>query len=149
MVLTKSSNVEMDLPVLSGMSWPSWKWLDDMFHDNEWRQSFKVEECTEGDSMTVRAELPGVDPEKDIEVRIADDHLVITAHKSESHETGGRHVHRSEFRYGEFTRSVPVPKGVDESKIMASYKDGVLEVRMALPHEAMTDKVHRVPVTRG
>lgn len=99
--------------------------------------------------MLVRAELPGVDPDKDIRVEIIDDMLVITAHRSESHEHRGHHEHRSEFRYGALTRSIPVPKGVDESKITASYKDGMLEVRVPTPENAVMDEPHRIPIARG
>ena len=149
MVLAKSSNQDMEIPMLSGMTWPSWKWLDDMFHEGEWRQSFKIEECTDDHSMTVRAELPGVDPDKDVRVEVVDDHLVITAEKSESHEKSGHHFHRSEFKYGSLTRSVPIPKGVDESTIAATYKDGVLEVVMPLPAGAGVEQNGKIKVTRG
>jgi HSP20 family protein len=149
MALSKSSIQDLDVPVLSGMSWPSWRWLDEMFHDADWRQMIKIEECTEGDSMVVRAELPGVDPDKDIQVEIVNDALVITAEKAESHEKSTGHVHRSEFRYGSLTRSVPIPKGVDESTIHATYKDGVLEIRMALPSGLAKEATRKVEIQRG
>ena len=104
-----------------------------MFRDVEWRRPFKIEECHEDNVMVIRAELPGVDPERDVQVDVVDDQLVITAQKSESHEKSARHVHHSEFRYGSMTRSVSMPKGVDESMISATYEDGVLEVRVAMP----------------
>lgn len=65
MVMTKSENLELEIP---GLSWPSWRWLDEMLHEGEWRQSFKIEEFTEDNSVVVRAELPGVDPDKDVQV---------------------------------------------------------------------------------
>jgi HSP20 family protein len=149
MALTRSSLQELDVPVLSGMSWPSWRWLDEMFHDADWRQMIKIEECTEGDSMIVRAELPGIDPDKDIQVEIVNDALVITAEKSESHEKSSDHVHRSEFRYGSLTRSIPIPKGVDDSTIHATYRDGVLEIRMALPSAMAKQATRKVEIKRG
>lgn len=77
-----------------------------------------------------------------------DDSLVISAHKTEMHEKSGQHFHRSEFRYGSLMRSIPIPKGVDESTIVATYKDGVLEVRMVLPTESSNTTNHRIPVKR-
>lgn len=124
---------------LVGTSWPSWRWLDEFFHDGEMRQMIKIEECREGDEMVVRAEIPGVDPDKDIEVEVIDGALVISAEKTESHEKGDHHFHRSEFRYGSLTRSVPMPAGVDASKIDATYKNGVLEVRMPMPASVAGD----------
>ena len=149
MDLLKSSNQDAEAPVWSGLSWPSWSWFDDMFREGDWRRPFKIEEWREDESMVIRAELPGVDPEKDVMVEIVDDELVITASKSESHKKEARHLHRSEFRYGSMTRSIPIPKGTDESKISATYKDGVLEVRVAMPAESEQESTHRIQVKRG
>ena len=135
-----------------GLTWPTWpgrRWLDDFFRDGAWSPMFRVEECREGDSLVVRAELPGVDPDRDISVEVVEDALVISADRVERHEERGEHMHRSEFRYGSLTRSVSLPKGVDPSTIKATYKDGVLEVRLTLPAvEAMGTSHHKVEVKR-
>lgn len=149
MVLSKTSNEALDVPIWSNLTWPSWSWFDELFRDNEMRRPFKIEECKDDDSLLVRAELPGVDPDKDVQVAIINDELVITAEKSESHEHKGRHEFRSEFHYGKMTRSVTVPKGVDESKISATYKDGVLEVRVPLPAGTPVESSHRVAIKRA
>ncbi len=150
MMLTKSSKDELDLPVWNGLSWPSRAWFDEFFHDSDWRRPFKIEVCQEEGALKVRAELPGVDPEKDVEVAIVNDELVITAQKSESHEHKGRREYRSEFRYGSLTRSVPVPKGVDESKITATYKDGLLDVLVPLPVGTTSEaSARRIAVKRA
>ncbi|MFI5036665.1 MAG: Hsp20/alpha crystallin family protein [Acidimicrobiales bacterium] len=140
---------------MDGLSWPSWtnwpsrRWLDEFLRDSTWHQMIKIEECREGDALVVRAELPGVDPVKDIQVEVRDGALVISADKSETFEKSDDHFHRSEFRYGALTRSVELPKGVDESSITATYKDGVLEVRMALPAGVTSDATRRIKVQRS
>lgn len=131
------------------LSWPSWKWLDEMFKDVDGRQMIKIEEFTEGDSLVVRAEFPGIDPEKDVEIEVVEGTLMMSATKSETTEKSDRHFHRSEFRYGSSVRNIPIPKGVDESKITADYKDGVLEVRVPMPTGSMESATHKVPVTHG
>jgi HSP20 family protein len=143
MLLSKSSSKEIDAPGRGGLSWA---WVDDVFRDNEWRRPFRIEECHEGDSMVIRAELPGFNPDKDVRVQVVDSELVITAERSESHEDNGHHLHRSEFRYGSFTRSIAIPSGVDESKITAAYKDGVLEVRVALPAGSSSEAPHQIEI---
>ena len=148
MMVSKNQLQELDVPFLNNVNWPAWPRFDDMFRDVEWRRPFKIEECRDDNVMVLRAELPGVDPDKDVQVEVVDDQLVITAQKYESHEKSARHVHHSEFRYGSMTRSVSVPKGVDESMISATYKDGVLEVRVAMPEVTVMDEVHRVPIKR-
>lgn len=145
-MVSKSSLKEMELPARFG---PSWAWVDEVFRDGEWRRSFKVEECHDGSSIVVRAELPGVDPDKDIRVNVMGGALVISAERSESHESTEHHVHRSEFRYGSFTRSIELPPGVDESKLTATYKDGILEVRVALPVESGEMAARQIEVKRA
>ncbi|MDE3064386.1 MAG: Hsp20/alpha crystallin family protein [Acidobacteriota bacterium] len=138
----------------AGIPWPAWgnwpsrRWLDEFFRDTASHQMIRVEECREGDAFIVRAEIPGVDPDKDIHVEVFDGALVISADKAERHETGEGHYHRSEFRYGALTRSVTLPKGVDESSITATYKDGVLEVRMTTPPEAARKGTRQIEVKR-
>ena len=95
------------------------------------------------DSMVIRAEMPGIDPDKDVEVTVADGLLSIRAERrfEEKEEKEGRT--RSEFRYGAFSRTVRVPQDIDVDDITASYKDGILEVRYPckMPTEAPPRKV--------
>jgi HSP20 family protein len=130
-MLSKTSLKELDLPERFG---PTWAWVDELFHDD--------------DTIIVRAELPGVDPEKDVVVEVVDNELIIRAQRSESHRSHGDHVYRSEIRYGSFLRSVPIPTDVDESKIEATYKDGMLEIRMHTTAEVPEKEPHRVAIKR-
>jgi HSP20 family protein len=127
---------------------PPWAWVDDIFRDGDWRRSFKIEETHDGDTIVVRAELPGVDPEKDVVVEVVDNELVIRAQRAETHRSQGDHVYRSEIRYGSFMRSIPIPADVDESKIAASYRDGMLEVRMHSTAGVSEKEPRRVEIKR-
>jgi HSP20 family protein len=142
-------------PVLDGFSWPSWtnwpsrRWFDEFFRDSAGHQMIKIEECREGENLVVRAELPGVDPDKDIQVEVLDGALLISADRTERFEKSDDHLHRSEFRYGALTRSIPLPNGVDEKSVMATYKDGVLEVRVKMPAGMTSEASHRIEVKRA
>ena len=94
--------------------------------------TFRVEDYAEDDRYVVRAELPGLDPEKDIEVTV--DAGVLTIHAERREER--KETHRSEFRYGSLTRSVRLPAGADAEKITASYDKGILEVSVPVPAQA-------------
>lgn len=107
----------------------------------------RVEEVVDNDQLVVRAELPGVDPEKDIEVTIDAGHLTITAERREKTEEKSERGYRSEFRYGTFSRRIPLPEGTSPEVVSASYRDGVLEVRMPAPMKA--PGARRIPVDRG
>ncbi|MGF1662888.1 MAG: Hsp20/alpha crystallin family protein [Kineosporiaceae bacterium] len=107
----------------------------------------RVEESTEDGTRVVRAELPGVDPGKDVSVTIEDDTLVISARREERSESRDSEGYRSEFRYGSFTRHVRLPRGTTPEVVSATYRDGVLEVR--LPVGPTGEAPRRIPVSRG
>lgn len=108
----------------------------------------RVEEYTEDGALVVRAELPDIDPEKDVELSVANGVLHIEATREEKSEKRDKGMYRSEFRYGSFVRNVPLPEGISDADITASYKDGILEVRAPLPEEQGTGK-RKVPISHG
>jgi HSP20 family protein len=94
-------------------------------------QPIRVEEYLEGDHYLVRAELAGIDPTKDVEVTVGSGYLTIRAERSDTIE--GKH--RSEFRYGSFSRTLTLPVNADEDAVTASYRDGILTVSVGLKTE--------------
>jgi HSP20 family protein len=99
---------------------PSWANVRPVFGNHV----IRVEEELKGDSYVLRAEVPGVDPEKDVDITVRDGVLTIKAERSEKKESNGR----SEFSYGSYLRSVTLPTGADEDGIKASYDKGILTV---------------------
>lgn len=98
-----------------------------------WRPStagphLRIEEYIEDDAYVLRAELPGIDPSKDVEIEIGDGQLTISGERREEHKEKSRR----EFHYGSFARTVSLPPGAQEEKVEASYTDGVLEVRVGI-----------------
>lgn len=102
----------------------------------------RVEGYVKDGTYVLRAELPGVDPKKDIEVTVSKGVLTISAHRREVAE--GKH--RSEFHHGAFARSVTLPEGADEDHIRASYDSGILEVVVTLKDQAAGKAPKRIPV---
>lgn len=88
----------------------------------------RVEDFHEKDRYVLRAELPGVDPERDVKVNV--DRGVLTVEAKRSEEQHERH--RTEFRYGALRRSVTLPATADQDNISARYDKGVLEVSVPL-----------------
>jgi HSP20 family protein len=107
-------------------------------------QPIRVEDYVEGDHYMIRAELAGIDPEKDIEVTVGSGYLTIRAERSERTESR----HRSEFRYGSFSRTLPLPANADEDAVTASYRDGILAISVALKIEKK-EPVKKIEVTSG
>ncbi len=106
----------------------------------------KVEEFTEDGQLVVRAELPGVDPDKDVDISIVDGSLCIRAERRHEEKVEGRDYRRSEIRYGSFSRILPLPAKAKEEDIKASYKDGILEVRAPIDETAA--KPSKIPISR-
>jgi HSP20 family protein len=98
----------------------------------------RLEDEIEDGHYVVRAEIPGIDPAKDVDITVRDGQLTIRAERSEKKETKGR----SEFSYGSFVRSVSLPTGADEDDIKATYDKGILTVSVALPKEAAPAEKH-------
>jgi HSP20 family protein len=79
--------------------------------------------------IKVSAELPGMD-EKDIEVSITREALTIRGEKKEEKEEQGKDYYRSERSFGSFTRTIPLPVDIETEKATASFKKGVLTVKL-------------------
>jgi HSP20 family protein len=88
----------------------------------------RIEDYVEDGRYVVRAELPGINPENDLEVTVSKGILTIKANRQE----GSHGRHHSEFHYGTFARSVTLPEGADEEHIDAVYDNGILEITVAV-----------------
>ena len=91
----------------------------------------------------IRAELPGLDPERDIEVTVEGRSLTIHAERRQ--EDSG--PNRSEFRYGSLTRLVRLPAKVDATDVTARYERGVLEV--SVPLQEVKPEAIRVAIEKA
>jgi HSP20 family protein len=118
------------------------------FLEGDWESSWlRVEEYQEGSDMVVRAELPGIDPEQDVDITVSEGVLRISAERQEKSEHKEKSSYRSEFRYGSVSRTIPLPAGASQDDVSASYKDGVLEVRVHVPEQPAGGHT-KIPVTR-
>lgn len=81
------------------------------------------------DELVVKVELPGVKKE-DVEVVVRDNYLIVRAEKKEEQEENKEHIHIKERVYGKFERVIPLPADINPDGAKASFKDGVLEIRI-------------------
>lgn len=97
------------------------------------------------EEMKVTAELAGIS-EKDVEITLERDSLVLKGEKKEEKEEKRKNYWRSERRFGSFHRVVPLPEGgVDEKKVQATFKDGVLTVTLPKTEEAKKQQ-KKIPI---
>jgi HSP20 family protein len=95
--------------------------------ETAWAPLVDIEETK--DDVMVRAEIPGLEKE-DIKISLSGDRLHITGERTKEKEEKGKTYHRIEMSYGRFERVLALPTEVDASKTKASYKDGILEIRL-------------------
>jgi HSP20 family molecular chaperone IbpA len=97
----------------------------------------------EGDNeVTVRAELPGFDP-NDLDVQVNNDLLTIKAEKKQEEKAEEGRGRRSERRYAMYRRTITLPPGTNPEKAEANYRNGVLELHFARSPGA---KGKRIPI---
>jgi HSP20 family protein len=101
----------------------------------------RVDATDTGKEVKVMAELPGLD-EKDVEVKLADGMLCISGEKKEVTEDKDRLI--GECYYGRFERRIPI-QDVDEDKVSASFKNGILTVSLPKTPGA-AEKVKQIPI---
>lgn len=88
------------------------------------------EAAADKDAYEITVELPGV-AEKDIDITIDQGSLLVSGEKHFERTTEGKTYFFSERSYGRFQRSFRLPSDADQSKIDASYRDGVLTIKIA------------------
>jgi HSP20 family protein len=99
-----------------------------------------VDVFEEKDDVVVKAEVPGMDKDN-IEVTLSDSTLTIKGEKKKEEEIKEDNYYRSERSYGSFVRTLDLPKEVHADKVKATFKNGVLEVRMPKTEEAKAKEI--------
>ena len=107
----------------------------------------RVDEYRDDDVQVIRAELPGIDPDKDVQLTVTNGMLRINAERRTEEQTEEKGVIRREMRYGSFTRSLPLAEGATDDDIDASYKNGVLEIRVPVAQPAARPEPKMIPVS--
>jgi len=93
----------------------------------QWRPSVDIFE--KNGETVVHAELPGVKKE-DISLDMKDSVMTIKGKRTSKEEIDEDGYYRKERRFGSFQRNIPLPEAIDPDQVKASYRDGVLEVRI-------------------
>jgi HSP20 family protein len=119
MLLTHGSTLAF--PGLTELSWLPF--LDPVIRLETYRRD---------DKLVVLAEIPGIDPAKDVSITTQDGVLRMGVVRIKKTEEGAH----TEFRYGTFYRTVMLPLGTKEDTISASYANGILEITMTVADPA-------------
>lgn len=129
-------------------------WLTQMYNPLRWAGekvaeffSPNSEAATTDDYYEITLELPGVSDE-DIKVNVQDGRLSVTGEKRSEHKEEGKSYFFSERTYGKFQRVFRLPPDADETKVLATHKDGVLQIKVA---KSQRDKSEgqTIPINKG
>ena len=118
----------------AGRTWRT----DEPAATTSWSPAVDIYE-TEGE-IVVKAELPGLD-RKAITLHLENNVLTLRGERKFQKETKEENYHRIERSYGNFSRSFSIPATVDEEKIRADYKDGVLKIFLPKKEQAKPKQI--------
>ena len=136
---------------MSLVKWDPWREIDDMFDRysravgprgagsqeliaaGDWAPRVDISETDK--EFVIKAEVPEVKKE-DVNVTVVNGILTIRGERKQETEENGKKFHRIERSYGSFTRSFALPDNVDEAKIKATFKDGMLNLQIKKSEEA-------------
>lgn len=107
----------------------------------------QLEVSQQNNELVVRADLPGMKKD-DISIDVTDNEITISGERRREEETERGGVYRSERSYGSFSRTVRLPEGAIADQAKATFKDGVLEIRMPAPPEQVT-RGRRLEIKEG
>ncbi|HEX6050719.1 MAG TPA: Hsp20/alpha crystallin family protein [Gemmatimonadaceae bacterium] len=93
-----------------------------------------IEVQQKGNELVVRADLPGLKRDE-VSVEVDDGVLTLSGERRQESREEREGFYRSERSYGSFYRAIPLPEGVNEDDIQATFGDGVLEVRVPVPEQ--------------
>ena len=91
----------------------------------------------QNDELVVRTDLPGMKKD-DVSIDVTDNAITIAGERRQEQETERGGMYRSERSYGRFSRTIALPEGALTDQAKATFKDGVLEIRMPTPPEQVT-----------
>lgn len=130
------------------------KWLPAGFAPLEWSamsllsslvSPVRIEEHVDGKTYMLRAEVPGVDPAKDLTVTYHDGALRLQIRRTDSRKDKTH----TEFTYGTYDRTVPLSTGIDEDSIRASYQDGILEIQATVSDPQQSTRAIPIAIGNG
>jgi len=101
-----------------------------------------IERHVDNGTLVVKADLPGIDP-KEVSISVVGNQLKIEGERKEEEKREEKDYYYRELHYGKFSRTIPLPEGVNTEEIKASYHEGTLEITMPTPKGK---EARRIPV---
>jgi len=124
-----------ELEAMAREMWDTWRPVP--FHGT---LPYSLDVYREKDELVVKAELPGI-KKKDLDISLEDDVLTIKAEKKKEEVTEDTTYYTSERHFGHYLRSMSLPFHIDADKISATFKNGLLEIRLPKAEETKSKHI--------
>jgi len=125
------------------------RWMDEFFRDFGmvgWESLGRTDIYEKDNKLVYETELPGVRKE-DIDLRVEDDHLIISGEVKRDERIAEDDYLRIGRRYGQFQRVFPLPEGIDDpKKIQAKFEDGILKITVPLRESLKKERAIEIEV---
>ena len=99
-----------------------------------------VELTEDDDTLNLKLEVPGMEA-KDLDIQVTVDRVSISGERKSETKSEENGRTRSEFRYGKFSRVIPLPTKIQNTNVTAEYKDGILNLTLPKAEEEKTKVV--------
>jgi len=138
---------QSEVPKLRSMFSELWD-MDDFFNPGGLiRQRVpSVNVAETANDYTLEVVAPGL-TKKDFKIAIENNSLIVSSEKEEKSEEKDKHYTRKEYSYSAFERSFKLPEGVDEDAVNATYKDGILTIRLGKTAEAKKERPKTIDIS--
>ncbi|MFN3605270.1 MAG: Hsp20/alpha crystallin family protein [Leptonema sp. (in: bacteria)] len=111
----------------------------------EWSNFYpRIDVKDNKDKIIVEADLPGIS-EKELEVSVTKDSIVLEGEKKHEFEESKENYYRKERSYGSFKRVIPLPVEIDDTKVEAKFKNGVLTIILPKSEKAL-ENIKKIPI---
>ena len=114
-----------------------------LFGKNKWIPKLDISEGKK--EITIKAEVPGIEA-RDFDVSLDGQILTIKGEKKDEEKENEETYYRVERSYGYFSRTIELPAAVDPKKIEASYKKGILKIKL---RKTKSSETKRIKITTG
>ena len=121
----------------------------DLAPDWPHEELIRVDQYRENATEVIQAELPGIDPDKDVEITITDGMLQIHAERRVQATTDDNGYRRHEIRYGAKSRTLALPEGTTEADITATYRNGILDIRVPVSRPRPAPAPIKIAIANG
>lgn len=105
-----------------------------------WPETLRADLAESDDEVTVTLEVPGVDP-KELDINVTGQTLTVRGEKRQEREDQQRNFHYVERQFGSFQRTISLPVGVDPEKVNATFRNGVVTIRLPKNPDARPKKI--------